>query len=160
MDDSIKAAVAKTGNSTKIILMAPKQMKLCGVHERGVGFANMVMRTKMLSPKLFVLVLMMIFAVAGLLAFVGAAPSPEWDIQTVDSVGNVGSYTSMVLDSSGNPHISYYGDGNLKYVKVKTTQPQVPANQQTETPWIWIGVGATVITVIVVAVLVLKRKGK
>jgi hypothetical protein len=46
----------------------------------------MVRRTKMLSPKLFVIALIMIFAVvAGLPALVGAIPSPGWDIQIVDS---------------------------------------------------------------------------
>jgi hypothetical protein len=78
----------------------------------------MVMRTKMLSPKLFVLALMMIFAVAGLLAFVGAAPSPGWDIQTVDSEEDVGRCTSIALDSSNNPHISYLDwIENLKYAR-------------------------------------------
>ncbi|MDH5691148.1 MAG: hypothetical protein OEY81_06965, partial [Candidatus Bathyarchaeota archaeon] len=73
----------------------------------------------MLSSKLFVIALIIIFAVAGLLAFVGAAPSPEWDIQTVDSEGVVGSYSSMALDSSGNPHISYLDNTNeaLKYAR-------------------------------------------
>jgi hypothetical protein len=30
-----------------------------------------------------------------------------WLTQTVDSAYNVGSYTSINIDSQGNPHISY-----------------------------------------------------
>ena len=39
----------------------------------------------------------------------------DWTIQTVDSDGWVGEYTSLALDSSGNPHISYSGGDDLKY---------------------------------------------
>jgi len=41
----------------------------------------------------------------------------DWQIETVDSSGNVGEYTSIALDSNNNPHISYYDNtnSNLKY---------------------------------------------
>jgi hypothetical protein len=40
-----------------------------------------------------------------------------WLIQTVDSPGNVGKYTSLQLDSQGYAHIAYYReyDRDLKY---------------------------------------------
>lgn len=41
-----------------------------------------------------------------------------WDIETPDSSGNVGSYTSLAFNSSGNPAISYHDatNGDLRYV--------------------------------------------
>ena len=37
-------------------------------------------------------------------------------ISTVDSAGDAGKYNSLVLDSSGNPHISYHAVGSgLRY---------------------------------------------
>ena len=43
----------------------------------------------------------------------------EWSIETVDSNGDVGWYTSLALDSGDHPHISYYNYTNddLKYAR-------------------------------------------
>ncbi len=51
------------------------------------------------------------------------AISTSWYDGTVDSEGAVGRYTSLALDSSGNPHISYYDESNadLKYASTTTT---------------------------------------
>lgn len=46
-----------------------------------------------------------------------ASAGQPWQIQTVDSNWYVGEWTSLALDSSGNPHISYldYANVTLKY---------------------------------------------
>jgi hypothetical protein len=45
-------------------------------------------------------------------------PHWHWAITTVDSDGDVGDYSSIALDSDGEPHISYYDftNGDLLYV--------------------------------------------
>ncbi len=44
-------------------------------------------------------------------------PESGWYIQTVDNDGNIGRYSSLVIDDWGYPHISYqdFGNGDLKY---------------------------------------------
>ena len=45
------------------------------------------------------------------------AEAAAWSIETVDSAGGVGEYTSIALDTNNHAHISYYdvASGGLKY---------------------------------------------
>jgi len=45
--------------------------------------------------------------------------STNWVVETIDLSDNVGQYTSLFIDSSDHPHISYYDAyyGNLKYAR-------------------------------------------
>ena len=59
-------------------------------------------------------VLMLAFNIEGRYALAGNAHI--WHTETVDSDGDVGQYSSIALDKSGTPHISYF-DGSSGYLK-------------------------------------------
>ncbi|MEW6182914.1 MAG: hypothetical protein AB1500_07020 [Bacillota bacterium] len=61
-----------------------------------------------------------VFALALVAAFTdGVAAAGAWNIETVDSGGSVGKWTSMAIDPAGSSHISYYDrtNGDLKYAR-------------------------------------------
>ena len=47
----------------------------------------------------------------------------NWNTTTIDSIGDVGSHASLVLDRFDNPHIAYYDatNGDLKYAHFNGT---------------------------------------
>ena len=51
-----------------------------------------------------------------LLAWVSVVLPGDWHIETVDSEGDVGRWTSIAIDSNNYPHISYY-DGTNRHLK-------------------------------------------
>ncbi len=54
-------------------------------------------------------------------------PGGPWDFETLDSIGEVGTWISMVTDGSGNPHISYadYTKKDIKYAGWTGTSWQI-----------------------------------
>ena len=60
----------------------------------------------------------LVFTITTLLIFYTShLEAAGWTIETVDSEDDAGDYTSLALDSGGNPHISYWEAANddLKY---------------------------------------------
>jgi len=66
------------------------------------------------APEIFTLFVLL---TAGICSNALAALPAGWDIQTVDSAGDVGLFTCLALDSTDRPKISYWvgTNGNLKY---------------------------------------------
>jgi parallel beta-helix repeat protein len=64
---------------------------------------------------LFIVFAILLLSFPNIIPFTQAA-APSW-IQVVDSAGSVGWYSSIALDSLGNPHIAYsdLANGHLKY---------------------------------------------
>jgi len=51
----------------------------------------------------------------------------SWYISTIDTIGSVGLWTSLALDSVNFPHISYQGNGDLKYAYYDGTKWTIEA---------------------------------
>ena len=70
-----------------------------------------------MKAKLIISMMLLLALVLASIATVAA--NPAWNIETVDSAGYVVRDTSIALDASGYPHISYFDDTNvdLKYAK-------------------------------------------
>ena len=76
------------------------------------------MRKKLLSASIvFLLTVGAVISIVNLIS--EDVVASDWEFETVDSGGLVGCFTSIALDSSGYPHISYFDwtNGDLKYAR-------------------------------------------
>ncbi|RJQ14684.1 MAG: hypothetical protein C4560_11975 [Nitrospiraceae bacterium] len=75
-----------------------------------------MMKSKRFSGKSFAW-LTFILSLLSLAAALPAVSFAEWNTSTIDSTGNVGSFTSIAEDSNGKTHIGYLDEDNndLKY---------------------------------------------